>query len=100
MKMANEYPEGELPNVEEYMQSLDFENKNLRNENLKLSGSLSSQNFNEQDEQNLIHYQLETDKFLERIEHFLKGDQIKFGGEQGVYYTDPTKKVLTILILW
>lgn len=94
--MANEFTEEGQPNVEEYMQSMDFENKNLRNENLKLSSSLSAQNFNEQDEQNLIHYQLETDKFLERIEHFLKGDQIKFG-DGGVYYTDPTKKILAIL---
>jgi len=78
-----------------YMDGLDFENKSLRNENLRLAGSLSNQNFNEQDEQNLIHYQLDTAGFLERIEHFLKGDQIKFSNE-GIYYTEPTKKILAL----
>jgi len=81
--------------VNNMLEQLDFQNKNLNQKNLELSGALSGSNFNDADEQNLIHYQLETDKILERMEHFLKGDQVKFG-EQGMYYTNPTKKVLAL----
>ncbi len=78
------------------VQQMDFENQSLKNENQKLTSALTSGGMQDQDEQNLIHYQLETDKILERIEHFLKGDQIKFG-ESGSYYSEPTKNVLTLV---
>jgi len=55
--------------------------------------SLSAQSFNEQDENNMIYYQLETDKILERIKHFIQGDQIKFS-EEGSFFAPPTKKIL------
>ena len=70
------------------------QNQQLKSRNTELAGALGNVSFNEQEEQNLIHYQLETDKILERIEHFLKGDQIKFG-EKGAHYIEPIKKVLT-----
>jgi len=76
-------------------QDIDFEKQELRNQNLQLNGALASSSFMDQDEQNLIQYQLETDKILERLEHFLKGDQIKFN-DGGSYYTDPTKNILAI----
>ena len=76
-------------------EEVDFQNKQLRNQNLQLTGAMASAGFMDQDEQNLIQYQLETDKILERIEHFLKGDQIKFN-EGGAYYTEPTKNILAV----
>jgi len=85
-----------IPQNDPQIEELFSQNQDLKNKNLELSGALSSGGFNEQDEQNLIHYQLETDKILERIEHFLKGDQLKFGSE-GAYYSEPTKKVLTTI---
>lgn len=80
-------------NPEEYMSNLEMENQQIRNKNLELAGAMTAQGFNPEEEQNLIHYQLETDKILERIEHFLRGDTIKFN-EQGSYFDSPTKNVL------
>lgn len=91
--MTDENPE-QYP--DQNMDEIFSQNKELQNKNLDLSSALSSRSFNEQDEQNLILYQLETDKILERIEHFLKGDQVKFG-EQGAYFSEPTKSILTVL---
>ncbi len=71
-----------------------LQNQELKNRNAQLGqAALINQGANSQDEQNLIHYQLETDKILERIEHFLKGDQVKFN-EEGAYYDSPTKSIL------
>jgi hypothetical protein len=72
---------------------IDFTNQQLQQRNMDLASALSSQAFGNEEEQNLIHYQLETDKILERIEHFLKGDQIKFN-DKGQYFASPTKTVL------
>lgn len=79
----------------EYISNLDFENQQLRQKNIEMAGALTG-GFNEQEEQNLIQYQLDTDKVLERCEHYLKGDQIKFN-ENGAYFSEPTKKVLTVM---
>jgi len=77
------------------VQDLFIQNQELKNQNTQLAqGAAINAGFNEQDEQNLIHYQLETDKILERVEHFLKGDQVKFN-ENGAYYDSPTKNILT-----
>ena len=75
------------------MNDMFNQNQDLKNKNAELSNNIANQIFNQEDEQNLIRYQLETDKILERIEHFLKGDQVKFG-ESGAYYDSPTKEVL------
>lgn len=80
-------------NPNEMLQGIDLQNMQLQKQNLDLQTALSGQAFQQEDEQNLIHYQLETDKILERIEHFLKGDQIKFN-EKGQYFASPTKNVL------
>lgn len=80
-------------NPEEYMSNIETENEQLRQDNLKLSGAMTAQGFLPEEDQNLIMYQLETDKILERIEHFLRGDTIKFG-DNGTYFDQPTKNVL------
>lgn len=77
----------------QYISNLDQENQRLQQKNLELSGALTSQGFTQEEEQNLIQYRLETDKILDRIEHFLKGDKIKID-ENGQYFTEPTKNVL------
>lgn len=77
----------------EYMSNLELENQQLKQKNLEISGAMTSQGFAPEEEQNLIQYQLETDKILERIEHFLRGDTIKFN-EQGSYFDEPTKNIL------
>jgi len=78
---------------ENYMSNLEVENSQLKNKNLELAGAMTSQGFNPEEEQNLIQYQLETDKILERFEHYLKGDIVKFN-ERGSYFIEPTKNVL------
>lgn len=80
-------------NPEEYMSNLETENEQLKQDNLKHTGSMVAQGFSPEEDQNLIQYQLETDKILERIEHFLRGDTIKFG-DGGTYFDTPTKNVL------
>ena len=69
------------------------ENKALRNKNLDLTSSMVGSNFNSAEEPTLIHYQLETEKILERIEHFLRGDKIKVR-DGDVYYETPKDKKL------
>lgn len=80
----------------EALNQFNFENQSLKNQNMDLSRALSSSNFQGQDEQTLIHYQLETDKILERVKNFLEGYQIKFDEDGNSYFTEPTKKVMTI----
>jgi len=75
------------------MSNLEFENQQLKQKNLELAGAMTSQGFTPEEEQNLIQYQLETDRILERMEHFYKGDQVKFN-EKGSYFAEPTKNVL------
>ena len=78
----------------EHMSNLEIENQQLKQKQMELAGALTSQGFNPEEEQNLIQYQLETDKILERCEHYLKGDQIKFDGEGNSFFGEPTKNVL------
>ena len=86
-------PEELDPN--DMLDQVGIENQTLKTKNAELAGALTGAGFQEQDEQNLIQFQLETDKILERIEHFLKGDQVKFGAD-GAYYSEPTKNVLAL----
>ncbi len=88
--------EGEF-DPQEYMSNLETENEQLKQDNLKNVGAMTAQGFLPEEDQNLIQYQLETDKILERIEHFLRGDTIKFG-DGGTYFDSPTKNVLAKVI--
>jgi hypothetical protein len=74
----------------EAIEGLQAQNKDLQSSNAELSQSMVSSNFDPQADENLIQYQLETDKILERIEHYLKGDQIKFNNGN-VYFETPKK---------
>lgn len=63
--------------------------------NLQMLTGAAGSSFNEQDQENLILYQLETDRILERIEHFLRGDQIKIDEKGNSYFIatkDETRK--------
>jgi hypothetical protein len=73
--------------------NLGLENEELKRKNMEMAGAMTSQGFTQEEEQNLIQYQLETEKILERIEHFLRGDVIKFT-DKGSYFASPTKNVL------
>lgn len=77
----------------QYMSNLEMENQQLKQKQMELAGALTSQGFTPEEEQNLIQFQLETDKILERLEHFLKGDMVKFN-ENGSFFSTPTKNVL------
>ncbi len=70
------------------------ENKDLKNKNLDLQRQMVASNFDSSEDPTLIHYQLETDKILERIEHFLKGDQIKIVDGETFYETPKDKKLI------
>ena len=85
--------EEEYYNAEQDVSNLEMQNQDLRQKNLDMAGAMTAQSFSPEDDQNLIQYQLETDKILERIEHFLRGDTIKFN-DQGSYFAEPTKNVL------
>lgn len=77
----------------DYMSNIDLENQMLKQKNLEMAGALTNQSFSNEEDLNLIQYQLETDKILERCEHYLKGDVVKFN-KNGSYFTEPTKNVL------
>ena len=70
------------------------ENKDLKNKNLDLQRQMVASNFDNSEDPTLIHYQLETDKILERIEHFLKGDQIEVVDGEVMYKTPTDKKLI------
>ena len=78
----------------EMIASMSQQNKQLENQNSEMAQAMAAGNFNEQEENNLIHYQLETDKILERIEHFLKGDRIKVDNTGNVFYETPADEKL------
>jgi hypothetical protein len=88
-------------NPMEVIEQLNIKNREQQIKNQELAGALTSRGLINQEQDNLIYFQLETDKILERIEHFLKGDQIKFvteGEDKGSsYYSEPTKNVLCVL---
>lgn len=81
----------------DYVEQMELDKQQLQNKNMELSQALTGATFNEQDEQNLILFQLETDKILERAEHYLKGDQIKFTEKGAAYFTSPTKNILALM---
>ena len=95
--MGNEENSNEGFDPMEAIEGMQQENKDLQNRNLEMSQSMISSNFNEQDENNLIYYQLDTDKILERIEHFLKGDKVTTD-ENGTYYVTPKKTIMCKVI--
>lgn len=78
---------------ESILNETDIEKKELQNKNLDLQRSMVASSFASSEEPTLIHYQLETEKILERIEHFLKGDQVKIVNGD-IYYETPTDKKL------
>lgn len=80
-------------NPVDQMSNIEMELQQSKQKSLELAGALTSQGFQPEEEQNLIQYQLETDKILERFEHYLKGDQVKFN-DDGAYFHEPTKNVL------
>jgi len=91
--MGEEELEGFDPRILEDINERDIENKDLKNKNVDLQSAIVGSNFSGSEEPTLIHYQLETEKILERIEHFLKVDQIKVK-DGDVFYETPTDKKL------
>jgi len=77
----------------DHISDLETQNEQLKQDNLRMSGAMTAQGFLPEEEQNLIQYQLETDKILERIKHFLRGDVVRFD-DNGSYFDSPTKNVL------
>lgn len=57
-----------------YIQELEQQNKELNNKNIELSGGIQASYFNNQEERTLIHYQLEAEELLERINRQLSGE--------------------------
>ncbi len=76
------------PNV---LEQMDRQNQDLQNENTKLTSAMVGSNFPGHEDETLIHYQLETDKFLGRIEHFLRGDIVKVDDKGSIGYTTPKR---------
>ena len=81
-----------------YIEGLEQELKTQQNKNLELQqGAIASSMFNQNQNDNLIVYQLELDNILERIEHLLKGDIIQTDEEGNVIYVTPDDTSLIIL---
>jgi len=75
------------------------ENEELKNNQNQLNQALQSSSFFSQQEDNLIQYQLSPDSILERVEHFLRGDQAitdtdEEGNIIGSYWRVPKDKEL------
>lgn len=77
----------------------DQENKKLQAKNSELTTAIAGSSFGGgQEDETLIHYQLETEKILGRIEHFLRGDVVKIDPEGNVKYETPKKTIMCKII--
>jgi len=79
-----------------YIDILERENRDLkgRSEHTEqAAGSIFSQN----QDGNLIEFQLELDNILERIEHLLKGEKLEIDGDGNQEYKEPENKDLIVL---
>ena len=82
----------------EHLAILENVMKEKDNKINELAGYTSNAMFNQQQQDsNLIIWQLELDNILERIEHLLKGDIIKDDGQGNITYETPKDKNLIIL---
>ncbi len=72
----------------------NLEKQGLKNKIMEQQQAMIGSNFSDAEEPTLIHYQLETEKILGRIEHFLKGDQVSINENGDVVYIVPKKNVI------
>lgn len=90
-----------MTNGEGTNEHLDFLEKQLKeseNKVAQLSGYASAGIYGgQQQDSNLIMWQLELDNILERIEHLLRGDIVKVDKDENVTYDVPKDKSLIIL---
>jgi len=85
----------EEENISEYIEQLQGELKNKDEQLQKVSGAYST--FSQQQDQNLIVWQLELDNILERIEHLLRGDVVVEDEDGNIDYAPPTDTDLIVL---
>ena len=81
----------------EYLDQLEAQGKEKDNKISELSGYAANTQFNQNQDSNLIIWQLELDNILERIEHLLRGDVVVEDGEGNASYEAPTDTSLIIL---
>ena len=80
-----------------YIRELEAKSTQKDNKINELSGFANQTIFNQNQDGNLVMWQLELDNILERVEHLLKGDIIKDDGKGNLVYTTPEDKNLIIL---
>ena len=88
--MVNEDEEG--VDTLEYLSGLEEDNQRLKAKNMEYAAHISNTSFQNQEDSNLVQWQINTDDILDMIEHFLKGDIQITDNEGNTYYTSPTKK--------
>ncbi len=71
---------------EDFLKSLEEENKELRNKNTQINSALSSATYQGQEDANLIEFQLDTGEMLGKIEHFLRGERMIIDEEGNEYW--------------
>jgi hypothetical protein len=77
-----------------YIQGLEQQNEDMINKNVALQRAVSSGFYPNQEQGNLIEYQLDTNPLMERIEHYLRGDVIKHDEHGEPYYDEQTDEDL------
>lgn len=78
--------------VSEYLENLEKAYKQSKAKNTEYEAHISNTSFNNQENSNLVQWQVNTDDILDMIEHFLKGD-VQVTEEGNTYYTAPTKLI-------
>ncbi len=81
--------------IGEYIEQLQGEVKDKNNKLADITGAYSS--FQQNQDQNLIVWQLELDNILERIEHLLKGDIVEEDAQGNIVYKTPKDTDLIVL---
>lgn len=75
-----------LDYVKELQQAFESEKlERMKYQNMAGQASM----FNNSQDQNLIQYQLELDNILERVEHLLRGDELKFDSRGNITWEKP-----------
>lgn len=83
--------------VAAYINELEQKSQEKDKKINELTGYTSNTIFNQNQDANLIMWQLELDNILERIEHLLKGDVLQEDGAGNMVYTIPKDTSLIIL---
>lgn len=77
----------------DFLKRLEDERNELKDKNSQLNQAISTASYQGQEDANLIQFQIDTGEMLGKIEHFLRGENIRIDENQNEYWAKPKKTV-------